>query len=356
MGEGTDKEALLLCEWLDLFEKEGDFYIYGAANTAKQILKMAMDTGVSDKIKGFVVTDGEDNPEYVERLPVVDIHKLQDKQANILVPHAGVFKREIYLLLESLGFNNVNSIHKFTYFIIGGRQIIADSCMEKAKERERKYNVSKSYADREKDTALREQVVRIRNEGQPDFGQGQFYQSFEQIGLTGTRPTLYRVEKYGIKDFLDKNQDVLDIGCNTGFLDMEIASLVQTVTGVEYDKSLVDVANCVKERVAVDNCTFINSDFHDWYRGNKKTYNVIFSFAIHHWLNLTPEEYVKKIDNLLKEEGYLCFESHDMRVGDKEYEECLALWLSMGYVIRNRGDIMDDGATQREYTVLQKKY
>lgn len=349
-----DKERLL-SEWKAIFNKDGDFYIYGAANTAKQILEAAKTTGVAYKIKGFTVTNGEENPEHIEQFPVIDIHKLQNKQATILVPHAGVFRQEIYSLLESLGFSNVYSIFRFINYIIDVPQVIADSCMEKAKAREKEYNAAKSCADKERDASLREHIIQIRNEGQPDFGQGQFYQSFEKIGLEGTRPTLYRIERYGIEEFLDKKQEVLDIGCNTGFLDMTIAPMVRTVTGVEYDKSLVEVANCVKKHIAADNCTFINCDFHDWYKVNNKTYNVIFSFAIHHWLNLKPEEYAEKIDNLLMKDGYLCFESHDVRTRDKEYEECLSAWLSMGYIIKSMGDIVDDGVTQRKYIILRKE-
>lgn len=355
-NKGVDEEVLLR-EWKGIFENRGDFYIYGAANTARQILKVAEETGVGNKIKGFVVTNGEDNPKCVGELLVVDIHKLQDKQAIILVPHAGVFKQEIYSLLESLGFYNIYSVHKFTYFIAKGTpHMILDSYMEKAKMREREYDTIKSFEDKKSDAILREHIMQIRNAGQPDFGQGQFYQSFERIGLSGTRPSLYRIEKYGIEGFLDKKQDILDIGCNAGFLDMTIAPLVCTVTGVEYDKSLVDIANCVKEHIKAYNCTFINSDFRDWYKENLTTYNVIFSFAIHHWLNLEPEDYAKKVDNLLREEGYLCFESHDMCGGDEEYEECLSVWLSMGYAIKKQGDIMDDGVTQRKYTILWKSH
>ena len=85
----------LLEEWMKLFAEEKDYYIYGAANTAKQILALAKSTGVADKVKGFVVTNGEENPGVVEELPVTDIHLLQDTQAVILVPHAGLLKEEI---------------------------------------------------------------------------------------------------------------------------------------------------------------------------------------------------------------------------------------------------------------------
>lgn len=345
----------LLEEWMKLFAEEKDYYIYGAANTAKQILAFAKSTGVADKVKGFVVTNGEENPGVVEELPVMDIHLLQDTQAVILVPHAGLFKEEINSLLEELGFVNIQLINRFCYFAAKqGPQRVADSYMEKAKEMTKKYDSGKSNEEKERDALLRERILQIREEGQPDFGQVQFYQSFEKIGVTGTRPSLYRVMKYGLENFLTKEQDILDIGCNTGFLDMTISPLVHSITGVEYDRSLVAIANCVKEHLKADNCMFVNSDFCDWYKANDRKYDVILSFAIHHWLNLSPEEYTRNINTLLEKSGYLCFESHDLSVPDKEFDACLKLLLDMNYVIKNRGSIMDDGITKRDFVILWK--
>lgn len=99
---------------------------------------------------------------------------------------------------------------------------------------------------------------------------------------------------------------------------------------------------------------FVNSNFHDWYRDNNRTYNVIFSFAIHHWLDIEPIEYVQRIDSLLMKDGYLCFESHDLCVQDKEFEACLAAWIVKGYNIIRQGEIKDDGCTLRKYVIMRK--
>ncbi len=350
-----NEKGKLLEEWHKLFEGEGEYYIYGAANTAKKILQLARTTEVADKIKGFVVTNGEENYKEVENLPVLDIHNLQNKQAVILVPHAGLFKEQIYSLLETLGFVNILLIHRFCYFVTQmENESVEDSFMEEVKKQAEKLAESKSIEEKELDASLRETIMRMREEGQPDFGQVQFYQSFEKIGVSGTRPSLYRVAKYGLETFLNEKQDVLDIGCNTGFLDMTVAARVHSITGVEYDACLVSIADCVKNYLHADNCEFINSDFHDWYAQNDRTFDVIFSFAIHHWLNIKPEEYAQRINYLLNPNGYLCFESHDLSVPDREYEACLNHWLSMGWSVVKEDMIMDDGITKRKFTVLKK--
>ena len=350
----VDREKLLE-EWKALFVKEKNYYIYGAANIAKQMLMLAKDTEVADKIKGFAVTSEENNPNALEGIPVIDIHKIQDKDAVILVPHVGVFKEEIFSLLKSLDFSNVFPIRKFYYLVAKEAPCeIVDIHMKRAKEQERRINAAKTCEEKEKDELLREQIREIRQNKQPDFGQLQFYQSFERIGVVGTRPSLYRIGKYELEDFLNNSQSVLDIGCNTGFLDMTISPFVKTVTGIEYDKALVDIANHVKEYLCTDNCTFINKDFHVWYQENQERYDVIFSFAIHHWLNIEPEEYAKEINMTLKKKGYLCFESHDLSVPDKEFDKCLETWINMGYSIKKQGEIKDDGITLRKYVILCK--
>lgn len=50
-----------------------------------------------------------------------------------------------------------------------------------------------------------------------DYGEGYFYQSLEKINLSGLRNSKKRIEQYNINSLL-LNKDILDIGCNSGFL------------------------------------------------------------------------------------------------------------------------------------------
>jgi trans-aconitate methyltransferase len=173
--------------------------------------------------------------------------------------------------------------------------------------------------------------------------------------LKGTRPSAYRIRKYGLEQYLGEDVNVLDIGCNSGFLDMSIATRVKTITGVEYDKTLVEIADCVKDWLHMDNCSFVNGDFNEWYKTNETCFGLIFSFAIHHWLNIRPEEYADRLDKLLKKGGYVCIESHELNWrADEEYTACVDILRDRGYVAAAVGDIMDDGVTRRNYCILQK--
>lgn len=346
----------LIQEWKSIFNKSGDFYIYGAALSAQKTFKGAQKTGVAEKIKGFVVTNIKENVTELEGLPVTDIHEVEDKMANILVYHKGYIKEDICCLLDNLGFHNVYLISKYAQHIwLETPREINDDYMSKAIQRKKELYEKKTVEEKKLDEVVCSQILEICEQGQPDFGWSKFYQSFERIGLEGIRPTLYRIEKYGIEQYLNKSQKVLDIGCNVGFIDMTIAPLVKSIIGVEYDETLVKVANHVRKYLQLENCEFVASDFCAWQRENVKKFDVIFSFAIHHWLNISAAEYVQIVDLLLNENGIFCFESHDIEVGDKKFEACVKLFFDKKFQLLEEGVICDEGLTNRKYVLLKKE-
>lgn len=330
-------ESITKNEWDTILSQ--DIYVYGAAKTAERIYNFLSERG--GRVKGFLVTEGKDNPLQLLGLPVEDIHIFKNKEACILVPHMGTYKEEIARLLESLGFMNVHLT----------AQLMARTMLEENKDHAPSLNVCEDKNDRH--SGIRKQVLDILHEGLPDFGGVMPYQSLEMIGLKGGRPTEKRMEEYGLKEILRPEDDVLDIGCNSGFFDILVAQFVHSVTGVEYDKSLVRVGELVRDYLEVPNCAFYNGDFKDWYKQTNMKFDVIFSFAIHHWLNLSPEEYVTILDGLLREEGYICFESHIYGM-DEEANVCRQKLREMGYQIMCDKRISDGASEEREYILFKK--
>lgn len=326
-------------EWDEILRQ--DIYVYGAAKTAERIYNFLSERG--GKVKGFLVTERKDNPAQLLDLPVEDIHVFKNKEACILVPHLGTYKEEIAALLESLGFGNV-------YLIA---QLMARTMLEESEGCASSDYVCENEAD-DGHSGIRKQILEILQEGIPDFGGVVPYQSLEMIGLKAGRPTEKRIEEYGLRQILKAEDDVLDIGCNSGFFDILVAGLVHSVTGVEYDKTLVRVGELVRDYLKVPNCVFYNGDFKEWYkRTDRKLYNVIFSFAIHHWLDLSPQDYCVILDSLLKEEGYICFESHIYGM-DEEADKCRQKLLEMGYQIICDKKVSDGGTEEREYILFKK--
>lgn len=329
-------------EWDSIISQ--DIYIYGAAKTATELYSFIIKQGHKN-IRGFLVTESKDNPEQLLGLPVMDIHVFENKEANILVPHLGAYKEQIVRLLKTLGFVNV--------YLVG--QLMTKTLWEE-KRIVREINVIEDEADQKREDEnknMREHILKILKDGSPDFGGVIPYQSMEKIGLEGMRPTEYRIREYGLREILKPEYNVLDIGCNSGFLDMSIAGCVYSVTGIEYDKNLVKVGELVKDYLKVKNCVFYTGDFNEWYKQINTTYNVIFSFAIHHWLNLSPQEYVEILDTLLEKDGYICFESHIYGT-DNKFDECYKKFRELGYRVICDKKINDSGLQEREYLLLQK--
>ena len=138
-----------------------------------------------------------------------------------------------------------------------------------------------------------------------------YYQGFEKIQLSGCRNTEKRFEEYNINKYLEENKVVLDIGSNCGFVDLFLSKFVKTVIGVEINPFLINIANDVKEFLEISNVKFVCSKFEDFEHG--ENFDIICSFAndstIDGNTSFNFKEYVKKIYNLLNQDGLVFFES-----------------------------------------------
>lgn len=354
-GRGSMMKDELLKEWNNLLDQYEDVYVYGASNTAKTIMQILKDTNWFHKFKGYLVTNKEDNPKELDGVSVTGIQEFADKNALILVPHLGIFKTEILKLLKELGFVHVCEANHFLQLNQRNATVIIDDIyMQRAAEEILNIRKSKTQEELMQEQTLLREISQIRDANKPDFGKIEFYQSMETVGIIGQRPSLYRIYKYGLDKILDCEKTVLDIGCNSGFLDLSIAPLVKSVTGIEYDSPLVQIGEKVKEYLNRDNCLFVNMDFKNWNSLNENKYDIILSLAVHHWIGLTADEYVEILDSILQNGGYLCLESHNSETTDDVFEKMGSIMFGKGYQTVNQGSIQDDGLTKRKYVLLRK--
>lgn len=201
--------------------------------------------------------------------------------------------------------------------------------------------------------ALKRELEKEFSSQEQEFGYGKFYQSLPIVGIDGMRPTDSRIEKYKFHKYLNNTQDVLDLGCNCGFLDISIADRVKSVTGVEYNKSLVNIGNMASRGLEISNVSFVNSDYKNWIKQNNQKYDVIFSFAVHYWFKVTSYDYAKKLSGILNEGGLIYFESQDVN-GDKDYLNFCREFLCRNMELIYQGDGMDDGMYNRRFFVFKK--
>lgn len=196
---------------------------------------------------------------------------------------------------------------------------------------------------------LKEEIYCIFGKNQ-DFGRGEFYQSLEEIGIKGQRPTEERIQRYGLNDIV-KGKRVLDIGCNCGFLDLRLGLAAQSVNGVEHNKSLVKIAEKVKKYLGRKNISFEVGDFKNYTA--KRKYDVILSFAVHYWIGLTAEEYCKKIISMLETGGVLVFESQDIEIDEAEFEKYCREFEKNGLNKVKEDKICDDGKITRKFSIYK---
>ena len=201
---------------------------------------------------------------------------------------------------------------------------------------------------------FKNKIYKILNSEKQQFGRGSFYQSFDELNIKGQRPTNYRIERYNLKKYLDKNKTILDIGNNVGFFDLTIASMVKSIIGIEYNKSLSVIANMTKEFLCINNVNFISGDF------NKTNFNekfdIIFSFAVNYWLGHNAEYHSKTIYNLLNSGGIVIIESQDINSEvDRDFDsKYIVDFYKNRFKILEYGRIKDDNIIERSFFICQK--
>ena len=105
-------------EWQELLEANQTIYIYGAGKIGKKILKLIKQSDQLDKIKGFLVSDKGENPDYIEDIPVFQIDELVNKDGLILLSVTDIYQEEILSLLCAYGYDNVVCAYKFSFLVI----------------------------------------------------------------------------------------------------------------------------------------------------------------------------------------------------------------------------------------------
>lgn len=207
--------------------------------------------------------------------------------------------------------------------------------------------------DRKEIRYLKGNLLRLKLKEKHVFGgEGQFYQSYEPLGIPGSRNTTFRIETYELEKYLNKDMDVLNIGCNCGFIDCTIASKVRSITGIEYDAYYVDFANELKEIENIENVTFMAGDFNT-IQLNKK-FDMICSFAVHKWIGLPLGEYFSRLYKLLKDNGIVLFETHGIDTYDKGIENLLDDAIHGKFEIIHSGDINDSFKHPRKFYYFKK--
>lgn len=211
--------------------------------------------------------------------------------------------------------------------------------------------IKQDYEDNEKNSVekLKEEIY-LRLGKSQKFGRGSFYQSLEELGIEGQRPTEKRINIYGLKNIV-KDKRIFDIGCNCGFLDLSLGLVAKSIKGIEFNKTLVEIGDKVRGYLKRENVNFEIGDFKEYITNDK--YDVVFSFAVHYWIGLPIKEYCKKVVSMLEYTGYLVFESQNIKTIDTDFAKYCSEFEKLGLKKIREGEICDDGSITREFVIFQ---
>jgi len=184
-----------------------------------------------------------------------------------------------------------------------------------------------------------------------NFGRGNFYQSYDEINMPGQRPTEKRFEIYQLKKYLKPTDAVLDIGCNCGFFANYTASFVAKVDGIEINSTLCEIGSVTRTYLNRLHCNFYCSDFNNYKPVGK--YDMIYSFAVHHWIGMDIKDYFRKLQLLLNPGGKVVFESQNLETVDSDFDEKVAKIEKEGFRILESGDLKDDGVIHRKFVIFE---
>ena len=184
------------------------------------------------------------------------------------------------------------------------------------------------------------------------FGRGAFYQSFEEIGIPGQRPTAERYQTYKLDEHLLPGDEVLDIGCNCGFFTLKIAEKVKSACGIEITQALVDIAQVTQVYLGRKNATFMHGNFNPMTLDQK--FDFICSFAVHHWLGADMHKYGQRLHQLLNPGGRILIESQNVHNQDQDWDHKLSQFMKAGFHQIDSGTLKDDEVIERRFSVLRK--
>lgn len=184
-----------------------------------------------------------------------------------------------------------------------------------------------------------------------DYGEGYLYQSFKPLGISGLRATERRVAAMALSERL-RGLDVLEVGCNTGFLALSVAPAARKVTGFDINPFAIRIAELARTKLSCGNADFSVSSFEDVRAAG--AFDALLSFANHATFDgrttHTPEEYFRKCRSCLRPGGLLLFESHQPAFENAERLERAVSAMSAFFDVAHRevlayGTALDTGRT-----------
>jgi 2-polyprenyl-3-methyl-5-hydroxy-6-metoxy-1,4-benzoquinol methylase len=103
------------------------------------------------------------------------------------------------------------------------------------------------------------------------------------------------------KKYLNASSIILDYGCATGSIALEIAGMAKEVRGIDISANMIELANRKKDEHGIKNITFAKATIFDESLG-KESFDLILSLSILHLVE-DPAQVMDRVNQLLKPGG-----------------------------------------------------
>lgn len=123
--------------------------------------------------------------------------------------------------------------------------------------------------------------------------------TYDQEEKKDEQTTLKIIEK--TKKYLKISDVVLDYGCGTGTIDIEIAGHVNEIHAIDISSKMIDLAKRKTDERKIENIDYAQTTIHDE-RFKKESFDVILAFTILHLVEDLPEV-IRRISEILKPGG-----------------------------------------------------
>ena len=182
-----------------------------------------------------------------------------------------------------------------------------------------------------------------------DYGAGYLYQSSPRLGLRGFRHTDARLRSMAIGAEL-AGRRVLEIGCNSGFLSLELAAGTQRLLGFDNNPFLIRIAVLAQAELSGMGQVEFRVDTVEAFASDER-FDVVLSFANHStWdgnMTLPLQAYFAKLQTLLLPAGVLYFESHHPALESRQQLAQTLQVLGEYFAIESQRELSEGSAWDR---------
>jgi SAM-dependent methyltransferase len=179
---------------------------------------------------------------------------------------------------------------------------------------------------------LHRQISDILRRQKTEYGSLQYfygypYQALGILNVYGERGTEERFDAYGIADLVTREDRVLDIGCNCGF--MAVLTAYRTgcsAVGIDINPYMAEIGTACARYLRLENrVTIMPGRIQEF--SDRQPFTVVFSFATH-WTDdfnyrVPLREHFERCYSYLARNGLLVFETHAADVGSETFYAAL---------------------------------